>query len=266
GRYGDAIVNQRRYEEALLKIEQGRPSFTDITVHKRSVPDRKGGMKRVCVVAGQYYNGRPQQENGKVGPHWHDAFFLADIPYKPATDLGRLGKPEAAQKFQALAEPTVLDYLDALGEARGVQYTHAWWQGMGMRSWMLSSFLIIGVVWPILVNLMVFGSLRRPKEEKGIDLSQVKAHEQKPVAAQVSDEDLARLSELEAELEKNLAAAPSPAPTQAAEPKPARKLTTAPLQPAVAAPTAEQKAFAAKQNDFYPTELRAPRQPEKKQK
>ncbi|MDB5354748.1 MAG: hypothetical protein JWN24_1201 [Phycisphaerales bacterium] len=267
GRHGDVLNSQRRFEESLVKLEQGRPCFTDISVHKCMVPDRKGGTKRVCVVAGSYYNGRPQQENGKVGPHWHDAFFLADIPYKPVTDLARLGKPELANKFQAIAEPTVLDYLDALGEARNVKYTYAWWQGMGLRSCVLFSFLIIGVVWPTAVNLMVYGSLRRPKEEKGIDLSKVKAHEEKPAAATVSEDDLARLGELEAELEKNLAeAAPAPAPNQNAEPKPVRKLTTAPLQPAAAAPSAEQKAFAAKQNDYYPTELRVPRQPEKKQK
>jgi hypothetical protein len=266
GTYGDQLVSQRRFEESLLKLEQGRPRFTDVAVHKQMVPDPKGGTKAVYVVAGRFYE-HPKRGVGKVEPGWRPKFFLADIPYKPATDLGRLGKPEAVQKFTATAQPTVVDYLDLLGEARGVQYTNAWWRTMGLKSWMICSFLVIGVVWPILINLLEYGSLRRPKEEKGIDLSQVKAHEEKPAEAAISDEDLDRLNALEAELEKNLAeAAPVPAAAPAADPKAVRKLTTAPLKPATVAQSAEQKAFAAKQNDYYPTELRTPRPPETKQK
>ncbi|MDB5333212.1 MAG: hypothetical protein JWP03_4363 [Phycisphaerales bacterium] len=265
GTYGDQIVSQRRFEEALLKLEQGRPCFTDVTVHKQYVLDPKGAMKMVHVVAGGFWH--PKRGVGKVEPERPPAFFEADIPYKPATDLGGLGKPEAVRKFQEIVEPTVIDYLDLLGETRGVQYTNAWWRTMGLKSWMLASFLVIGVVWPILVNLLEYGSIRRPREEKGIDLSQVKAHEDKPAAVAVSDEDLDRLTALEVELEKNLAsAAPPTEPPTAAQPKPVRKLAVAPLKAAAAAQAAEQKAFAAKQNDYYPTELRAPRPPEKKQK
>ncbi|HWE94858.1 MAG TPA: hypothetical protein VG269_12910 [Tepidisphaeraceae bacterium] len=267
GTYGDQLVSQWRFEEALLKVEEGKPCFTDVAVHKQMVPDRKGGTKPAYIVAGVYYNGQVTQENGKIVRRWRPSFFQSDIPYKPATDPGHLGKPDAAAKFEQIAQPTVIDYLNLLGETRGVQYTNAWWRAMGVKSWMFYSFLVIGVAWPILINLMTFGSIRRPGEEKGIDLSKVKAHEEKPAPVVASDADLDQLNALDAELEKNLAdAPPAPATVVAAEPAPVRKLAAAPLKPAPAAQSAEQKAFAAKQNDFYPTELRAPRPPEKTQK
>ena len=263
--YGDQLVSQQRFEEALLKIEHGRPCFTDIAVHKQFVPDRKGGRKAVYVVAGRYYNGHPRQVIGKVEIDWPGAFFIADIPYKPATDIGRFGNPQAAARFAAIAQPTVVDYLDQLGEARGVRFTYAWWREMGLKSWLACSFLGIGVVWPIVINLMVYGSIRRPNEEKGTDLSNVKTQEATPAADSVTEDDLAHLAELEAQMEKEMADSdPTLAPSPVAPQRPAQILETAPLQPSAdAVQTAEQKAFAAKANDYYPTELRIPRAPDK---
>src|SRR5690349_656261 len=151
--YGSGINSQARFERALLSVEQGRPCFTDISVHARNVPDGKGGVKRAYVVSGTYFNGEFERGDGKLLARWHPSFFLANVPYRPVTNLATVAKPDAVKQFQALPSPTVIDFLDVLSASRGIHYTHAWWLGMGMMQWTLASFIVIGVVWPIAFNL-----------------------------------------------------------------------------------------------------------------
>src|SRR6266566_4531767 len=39
-----------------------------------------------------------------------------------------------------------------------------------MAYWIAGGVLVIGIIWPTVINLLVFGKLRRPREEKGISL------------------------------------------------------------------------------------------------
>jgi hypothetical protein len=250
--YGESINGQKHFEKALLTVEQGRPHFTDISVHCRTVPDGRGGSKRVHVVNGLYFNGQYAQEGGRLIARWQPAFFLADIPYKPATDFAAMGKPQLAQRFQKIAKPTVLDFLDLLSDAANVSYTNAWWQGMGLGEWTLASFILVGVIWPITINLLVYGSWHRPREEPGIDLSKVDAHSEKSKPP-ITRADQAQLQALETELQAQLEPAGAPSPDAPSSQEPVRQLETAPLQ-AAAVVDQSDKEFGAKPDDFYPTE------------
>jgi len=253
GQYGECINGQQHFEQAVITVEQGRPRFTDISIHARAVPDGRGGSKRVHVVSGLYFNGQYTQEGGRLIARWQPAFFLADIPYKPMTNFAAMGKPQLAQKFQTIARPTVVDFLDLLSESANVRYTYAWWQGMGIWQWTLASFLVVGVIWPIAINLLVYGSWRRPREERGIDLSKVDAHASVPQKPKATEEDRQHLQALEAELESHLEPAAIPEPTTTSSPAPIRQLQAAPLEPAAATAPSDRE-FGTKPDDYYPTE------------
>jgi hypothetical protein len=119
--------------------------------------------------------------------------------------------------------------------------------------------LLIGVVWPTVINLLVFGRLTRPREEAGIDLS--KASSATPPAAPKgpTEQDLAHLRELEAELAARLARGGDvPAPdAPATAPAVPAVLGGAPLEP-VPQDAHDERLFGARADDFYPTEAKVP--------
>jgi hypothetical protein len=250
GRFGQAINGQARFEKSLIAAEQGRKCFTDIYVHAWPVADGKGGMKQAYVVSGSYFDGHLEQQEGKLEATWRPAFFVAETPYKAVNDLGALGHPDLVQRYRAIANPTVADYLSLLSETNGVAYTHAWWLEMGLGSWLLLSFVLVGVVIPCGINLALYGSLRRPPEEKGTDLSKVTTvPPAKSDAAKVTDADLAQVAAMEAKLGENAAPAKAPQP-----PKPAtvKDLAAEKLKPVAVTPQSEAE-FRSKKDDFYPT-------------
>lgn len=259
-RFGQSINSQKLFEDLLTRTEQNRRFFEDITVHSQRVPDGKGGTKLVHVVAGTAFNGHYEEEGGKLLARWRPSFFLAEIPYHPTIDLSQFrkpGGPDPAKQFRDIQQPTVLDFLNVLSQSQGLTYTNAWWRGMGIVPWTIASFLLIGVIWPTIVNLMVFGSWKRPPEEKGIDLSKVKAHADESKKPVVTEDDAERLHELEAELEQNLGQA---APAQSAAvsaPAPVRSLGTAPVEALSKGGPESHAEFGSKKDDFYPTEVHA---------
>ena len=52
---------------------------------------------------------------------------------------------------------------------------YAWWRDprWGISIWVVGCLLLIGIVWPSVINLMTFGSLLRLQEEPATDLSKV---------------------------------------------------------------------------------------------
>jgi hypothetical protein len=257
-RFGEQLNGQRRFEDALLKTVDGRHYFDGIRVYASSFPDGKGGTKRAHLVAGNYFNGQFEQSAGKLTAVWRPAFFIADIPYQPTTDLNRLGNPKLVESFRVNPNPTVVDFLDLLSHTAGTTYSRARWLEMGIIGWMACSLLCIGILWPIAINLLVYGSLRRPREEKGIDLSKVKAPAATAPPAP-AEADVARLQALEAELEA--AAADGPAAALAAPAPVIAELNGSPLEPVPAGAEREAAEFRAKQEDYYPTAKAAPRAP-----
>jgi hypothetical protein len=119
-----------------------------------------------------------------------------------------------------------------------------------------ASFVLIGVIWPTMVNLLAFGSLRRPPEQKAADLSAVKAHAGDAPQPMV---DADKLLALESELTRKLAdGQPPPAtvePALATADAPPRPLESAPLEPAAAPRPEDHPEYGMGKDDFYPTEL-----------
>src|SRR5439155_18346396 len=116
-----------------------------------------------------------------------------------------------------------------------------------------ASFVVVGLVLPTILNLIAFGSWRRPPEAKGLSLFGVKARAaavEKP-AMQLDDASLQAV-------EQQLAQSPPGVETVSADtPAPILELEAAPVTPAVVG--ADHGAeFGAKKDDFYPTDVHSP--------
>jgi hypothetical protein len=256
--YGFLLTDQERFETALAEQYQGRRLFKDITVYPHWIDDGHPGKKLVHVVAGKYWSGREEMIDGKPQALWRPTCFLAQVPYRPMTDLGqfnRAGGPDFAKQFAAAGtKPTVLDFLNTMHAACGVTYSYAWWDAHPMATWLGGSLLVIGIIWPTLVNLLAFGTLTRPPEAKALSLWGVKAPPKPQPQATVRP--YARTG-LDDELE---AAMRGETPTQEdpTAASPARPLSAGPLEPAVTLANGDSKEFGADKDDFYPTERHGP--------
>jgi hypothetical protein len=233
--------------------------------------------RRTLAVAGVYYNGRPSQ-NPKTKQWekvWHPYFFITPNPYKPTKQFAITGavptvKPTLSDRLQKLAEKvglktpeppdSVLAYLNALKAQGRVSFTYEWWKTprVSMTLWIAGCLLMIGGLWPTLINLLVYGTFGRPIEEK-VDLRKVRHGQAAKTSRGPTEEDLAQLKALEEKLEADLAASASSSPLGSSDrpaPAPVKQLTAKELEVAAAAAGVESHEYAAKPDDFYPTEKR----------
>ena len=257
--FGYRLSDPAKFEYALTQEFQGNRLFKDITVYPRWIKDAHAGRKLVHVVAGRYWNGQLETSDGAARAVWRPTCFIAAVPYRPANDLSLYNKPDSddfGKRFRATeGNATVLDLLNVMHSAAGVSYRYAWWDAYPYLAWVGGSLLLIGIAWPTLINLLAFGKLTRPPEAKAISLWSVRnvpSTAQKTLTQPTQHE----LTELDAELEAAIQSPPAEAePASAA---PARTLSSTPLElaPVDAGPSKE---FGAKQEDYYPTERRAPR-------
>jgi hypothetical protein len=251
--FGNSITGQRDFENLVLGTVDGRHTFDNLHVHRQMMLDGKGATKPVYVVTGTAFLGEYEIEGGKKVAHWRPIFFATSGPYNPRNNLSQFNKrggPDYAKQFREIKEPTVVDFLNVLSQARGITYKHAWWNEISIGWWVLASFVVVGLVWPTILNLIAFGSWRRPPQAKGLSLFGVKAHAaavEKP-AMQLDDASLQAV-------EQQLAQSPPGVQTVSADtPAPVRELDAAPVAPAVVG--ADHAAeFGAKKDDFYPTEV-----------
>jgi endoglucanase len=254
GRLGDVINDPARFERALTTRLAGIPAFKDARVYRTTLEDGAGASKPVHVVSGKYCDGQVDPGDGKY--HWRPAVFVAPIPYRPSSDVHNLVKVRASMRYRSQRDPTVVDFLQLLRDSDLVDYTHAWWDTYAMATWFGGSVVVLGFVWPVAINLVVFGRLFRPREKKGVDLSKVRPGSASGAAARgLSDEDLEELRRLEAELKNGLTASgptAAGASKQEASDRTPPPLVTEPVVPVTAEP-GDATAFGAKADDFYPT-------------
>lgn len=255
GRFGQTLNSRSRFEQALITEEQGRRCFTDVAVHVQTIRDSHGQHPReVYVVTGSYFNGHYDQRDGKLLATWQPTFFVAETPYTPTIDLASRGHADVAKHFASLKDPTVADFLSALAQTDGVTHTHAWWLEMGVTSWTLASFLLLGVIVPFGINLMTYGALLRPPEAKGLDLSQAPSPTPTPAKPPaLAEGDLGAINALEETL---AAQATASAPATAMVAAPVKQLNADKLQPA-GATTEKPREYGSKPDDYYPTARRA---------
>lgn len=215
-------------------------------------------------------------------PHWYEptqfelqealkelkAGQATSVPEKNEGLMRFLRKVSEALRIKPPDPPGgLLDYLRLATDAKGqhISFTYAWWRQprVAIIAWTLLSVVVIGGIWPTVVNLIAFHSVFRPKqkkETKGQSLWHVKSAPTpaKAPAAVVSAREVDQLKALERELEARLRAGDvNMQPTSAAVPvpeAPVRKLTASELELAVPKQTEEEKLFDRKEGDFYPVE------------
>lgn len=166
------------------------------------------------------------------------------------------------------ANYTVVDYLNsAKAKNPNIDFSTRWWDQEPLRTTLFAGggAMLIGGAWPSLINLLIGAGYAKRSEKKQpeYDLSRFGkgAPEPSPAAhhPHASEEDLAKLRAVEAELEKNLAggaigvsAAPIDAPATSNHPvdAPIRELKGGPVEIAVPEQPKETKEYA---GEYYPT-------------
>jgi hypothetical protein len=173
---------------------------------------------------------------------------------------------------------TVVDFLKAAQtltttpkQATWIKYTYAFWRE---PKWsygicMTGSLVVIGIIWPLLIQTMVKGGLGRKREVDDYDLSRFKGGKEPQVAAVqqgMTAEDEARLKELEEQMAASLKARqdaePATAPVVVGAAEPVKKLKAGgDVQEHVVEQTEEEKAYT---GEYYPVVKQVTHKDEKK--
>jgi hypothetical protein len=151
-------------------------------------------------------------------------------------------------------------------------YRFAWWQtpAGNFAIWGGSVAIVVGLIWPQVLKFLVGAGFGRPPREEvpDLDLSRYsgkrKAARDEGPKALISDEDLQKLLEIEADLEKRLAADAKPrvaAPVVEEVAAPVRDLDARPTESHVQEKPKDNKAFGTGREDFYPTEVHVTKKP-----
>ena len=252
-RLGRGVADQSWFErEVVRRVPTADDSFVRgfdrLTIFPSSVVE--GGRRRpIHLVAGMAFarvdDTRAGGAPGSTGT-LRPCFFVAPVPFTPLASRG---------SDSARSDRTVMDYLDTLASS-GVSYRYAWWAESRYRAaaWAGGSFVMIGLVWPTAINLLAYGSFRRPPRERRPGLWRVKRPRALSTRRPFSAADW-----------------PADAPPDPITPSPTTgpagvtgstaapaALPLAPGEPADAGTHAQkgQKQFGASANDYYPTELK----------
>jgi len=239
--YGLILPDQQQFENALIQDYNGTRLFSEPVVYPHWTTDTSGKSVIVYIVSGRYWDGHPQEKNGKVVAEWLPRCFIAHTPYKP-----RIGLTDGTGKVAA-EFPTVVEFMAALHNRYGVSYRYAWWAAHPVWTSLMVCIILIGGVWPTVINLLTWGKFTRPAEAKGLSLWKVRkrnapATTPKPAIQYAGGDDL------DGQL---LSTATVNGKSQEA----VRSLATGPLEEAPPTPQ-DQREFGADEDDYYPTERR----------
>jgi hypothetical protein len=217
---------------------------------------------------------------GNATPDGRAAIVAANDEFRSAhSNADRQPAPANAYyiPWNPAANHSVNDFLDAASKLwRPIPYRYVWWQSpqYAMRIWMGGSFVVIGVIWPLLLRMMLLGGLGRPQTEE-YDLSRFKGGKepQKQAKAKtgITAEDLAQMAAMEASLRASLgpmadamgtpgtAAAPADAK---AGPLPVKELVGGDVPKEV--PKTEEEKAREYRGEFYPVAKPVEKPKEKK--
>ncbi len=209
----------------------------------------------------------PQDRVRRYLPH----IYRPPTPYIPIMKVSG-DPPSSGSKLERLAErlglkapdppDSIIAFLRRVEQSHGVRFSYQWWQQPRFRlaAWTVGSFVVIGLIWPTLVNIMAFGSFFRPPEPKKPRLPKRKPPPQRVAQEQIEraaamDDVKAMGERLAAELEARGAGGPVAEQPAAAPPAP-KPLTATKLEVDQKANLPqEQKVFGADEDDYYPTEV-----------
>lgn len=286
-------ISHEAFVRALRRPVPGtdRLQMKDIVVYRGKLPREAGAVDTYVAVLNYCTPDSQQARGGKIRPadakYFPHAYCPDDVELQKslAQLKGKGATMEQAGGFSRFVRKiceglrikppdppgSLLDYLRLATDYKGrhVDFTYAWWNQprVLMIGWTLAGFVLIGLIWPTVINLIAFGSVVRPKEkeERGVSLAKVRSRPQpaKMPTSGVTQKDMDELRTLEAELEKKLKASgmeiTTGASSSAAEPAaPVRQLTATESEVAhVPEKAQEDKQFNRKEGDFYPVERHA---------
>ena len=239
------------------------------------IRDPRHPDRRSYALTLMHWNGTrlevARRDDGMFDMKYRPKIFVAPNPYLVGGKTP--AKPPAASQstIERLAERlhikdpdppgTVLDYLRGIETTHGIPHTFKWWreQRASMVIWLAGCFVVIGLIWPTVINLATFGTFTRPREEPGTDLSKVSTGpSSQQHAPAISQADMAQVAEMAAKLEADLAggaAAFAGAPAAAAPaPEPPKLQSAPPPETEAERQAREAREFGRDADDFYPTE------------
>jgi hypothetical protein len=242
---------QRFVELAEGRVEQERRGggLLDRLAQLARPAERHPGLRDVVIHPPlndkNYVTGLYLQRVFSDGAHYVEFEMSAPVPFVVPGQ-----RPPEDPNY------TVREYLDE--KAPQIGYRYLWWKHPTVSAaiWGIGAAVLIGGVWPVVVNLLIGAGFGRHREsEPEYDLERF-SHEPEPSsepAEPATEEELEKLRALEEELARNLAAGAS-APTEAnvttAEASAAvKQLSTAPLGPLAVQQTEEEKEY---QGEYYP--------------
>ena len=262
---------------SVQKLKGGgeRRLFDDVRVVRTWIHVAKDKPERRYVVVGM--NMVKHKDGATELRDLKPTFVVTEDKYVPQMVKTKPGTgfppPSYLDRLQVVAEKlklkdpdpkdTVIDYLKQLQVEQGIAFRYEWWRErkVSMVMWAAGCFVVIGVVWPTLINLIAFGSPFRPREEKA---SKKKSKSTETgLKPKVTASDMEELRRLEEEMERKLKEG---APERGIGVGPADKPAEAPIKPltgtetVAAIPAAEKqdqgrKAFGMDGDDLYPTEV-----------
>jgi hypothetical protein len=231
-------------------------------IQKALVPGPNDTLKSITVAVYGQDSAQGEETLATANPA-----FRHDHSVKVLIANGQLGQGEALMipPDPNGAPISVRDWLDdAAKRCPWVQYRFAWWRvpRNNQMVWIGSTFLVVGVIWPLLLHLMSRAGVVTAKlKPEDYDLSRFSSPKRKskpvpaPVEAGMSEQSRQQLAALEGSLIASLTEAahaagpPKPAePVKAAEPQKQFIVPPAETVPIIQQPE-EPKDF---EGEFYP--------------
>lgn len=239
--YGMLLTDQQQFENGLVQDYNGLRLFSDPVVYPHWTTERGGQKKLVYIVSGRYWDGREQIKDGKSVAEWLPRCIITRTPYRP-----RIGIAEGGPTVQEY--PSVVEFLDAMHRVYKVNYQYAWWALHPVLTWVVGCLIVIGGVWPTLVNLLAFGRLTRPPEVKPVSLWNVRA----PKSPEIRGPSFAPESSGD---DEGFTATTVPA-AESSDAPPAPAMAGGPLELTPEGPRQDRE-YGADEDDYYPTERHA---------
>jgi hypothetical protein len=243
--FGTLLPDQSQFENGLVQDYNGTHLFNNPVVYPHWDVKPDGSRKLVYIVTGDYWDGHPEEKDGKLIGQPLPRCVITQAPYTPHLAIVD-STGIAPQQY-----PSVVEFLEALHRNYKVSYRYAWWALHPVLTWVVGCLIVIGGIWPTVANVLAFGTFTRPPEIKPTSLWNVRLPKSKPLESAAIPSDTS--SESDQPAGSHAAVTPEAAPTKA----PA--LATAPLEVTPLGPR-EQRDFGADQDDFYPTERHSPRE------
>jgi hypothetical protein len=278
GPFDMAVMATKEAPSFVDFFDNGNVYVTDLHVHPpgtdTSVDADRGHPNQAQWITGTV--GRRRFKRGTQEWSTKPFKYKAAVPYVAnkkydyiTTDWVPYGrfKPVAGYvKTKPVSYPTITAYFDALNKKFGpnsVRYRYIWWEERWavMTMYPLAGLLVIGGVWPTILQLLVGAGLGKKQKADDYNLDRYSgktaAAVMKPTG--LTEADHQQIEAMEAALEKNLEGfvLPAAAPASPAPPAAIRKLEAEEANTSKKGdqqPTAE-KSFGAGSGNFYPTEI-----------